>query len=249
MIIRKRHTFFVLFLLFIINKVLADEAVIAGKATYLERMALPTNALFEATLEDVSLMDAPSVTLGRAVVSPVGQLPIAFEILYNTEDLKKGHHYNVRARITVNGNLLFVTNTVNMVLNGKDDSKLQLLMKRIQRSSKKEKDAAVPFSNYSVMTAQTIEPKVLMLGLYQYMADAAFFKECITGLKLPVLFEKDNAALERAYNKDKKEAGALLKVHIEGKIVHRPKMEGEEMQAHLLVERFVKTMPNETCEI
>ena len=323
--------------------VLAEEAVIAGKATYLERMGLPTNALFEATLEDVSLMDAPSVTLGRAVVSPAGQVPISFEIKYKTEDLKKGHRYNVRAKITVDGKLLFMTDTANIVFNGKDDNKLQLLMKRIQRTVKKEKSVSAPFSNFPIhflgllpganckqqyqldlfadqtyfirnscikndksiqsddigkwhyntekkqltlkggreaplfflvldsksiekldhsgdkidsdlnyklessMTAGTIEPKVMMQGLYQYMADAALFKECITGRKFPVLFEKDNVALERAYLKNKKEAGALLKIEVEGKIVQRPKMEGEGMQAQLLVARFIKTMPNETC--
>lgn len=104
--------------------------------------------------------------------------------------------------------------------------------------------------NYTLETsqsAQTLEPKVLMQGMYQYMADAALFKECSTGLKLPVLFEQDNLALERAYSKEKKEPGALLKIEVEGQIVQRPKMDGEGVQAHLLVERFIKTIPNEYC--
>lgn len=319
------------------------ESSIKGKALYLERMMLPQNAVFKATLEDVSLMDAPSVTLGEVVISPAGQIPIAFEIKYNENDIKKGHRYSVRARITVDGKLLYITDTANFVLSGKDDNKLELIMKRIDRSGKKEKVASAPFSNFPIhflgllpgtncksqyqldlfadktyfirngclkngksiqsddigkwhynaekkqltlkggreaplffsvldsktiekmdhsgkaidsklnyklersYSARTLEPKIFMQGMYQYMADAALFKECMTGLKLPVLFENDNLALERAYNKDKKEAGALLKVHLEGKIVQRPKMEGEGMQAHLLVERFIKTQPNEQC--
>lgn len=331
-------------MILLLGSAFAQEAVIKGEASYLERMALPQNAVFTATLEDVSLMDVPSVTLGRVAVSPVGQVPIVFKISYNTDDLKKGHRYSVRGKITVDEKLLFSTDTANMVFNGKDDSKLQLLMNRTQRTGGKEKSVSIPFSNFplhflgllpgancknryqldlfvdqtyfirnscvknresvksddigrwhydaeqkqlilkggreaplffsvldsktiekldrsakkidsdlnykleSSMTARTIEPKVMMQGMYQYMADAALFKECITDLKLPVLFEKDNLALERAYDQDKKEAGDLIKVHVEGKIVQRPKMEGEGMQAHLLVERFIKTMPNETCD-
>jgi len=97
-------------------------------------------------------------------------------------------------------------------------------------------------------TALILEPKVLMWGMYQYMADAAMFQECRTGRKLPVLFEKDNLALERAYTQDEIEAGGLLKVQIEGQIVQRSSMEVGMIQAHLLVERFIKTIPNESCD-
>ena len=341
----KTGVFFILMFVFMTNMALASEASIRGNASYLERIALPSNAIFEATLEDVSLMDVASVTLGSTVISPAGQIPIAFEIKYNTDDLKKGHRYSVRAKITVDDTLLYITDTSNPVLNGKDDKKLQLVMKRIKRSSKQQSPKVSPFSNFPIhflgllpgancksqyqldlfadhtyfirnrcfkgdgsesivsddigrwyfnaenkqltlkggrespllfsvldpqsiekldhsgkkiesdlnyklessQTAQTLEPKVFMQGMYRYIADAALFKECSTGLKLPVLFEKNNLALERAYLKDKKVAGALLKIHVAGTIVQRPKMEGAGMKAHLLVERFIKTMPNEQC--
>ena len=211
---------------FMITVCMANEASISGKALYFERMALPSNAVFEATLEDISLMDEPSIIVGEMMISPAGQIPIAFEIKFNKDDIKKTNNYSVRARITVDGKIRFMTDTANFVFKGKDDSKVKLIMKKIKHS---------------------LEPTVMMQGMYQYMADAALFKECITGRKLPVLFEKDNLALEKAYNQDKKEIGALLKVQLEGKIVQRPKMEGEGMRSQLLVEHFIKTMPNESC--
>ena len=41
---------------------------IQGTATYRERMALPPSAVFEATLEDVSRVDAPAETIARTRV-------------------------------------------------------------------------------------------------------------------------------------------------------------------------------------
>lgn len=321
--------------------VFAEELVLGGEATYLERIALPQNTVFEATLEDISLMDMPSVTLGRVTIAHAGQVPIPFEITYNTDQIKKGHRYNVRAKIKVDGKILFITDTVHTVLDGSDQTALHLIMKKVKQKVKMKPFKQFPihfigrlpgancqsqyqldlFSDHTYFirnkcfkndmsdsvqsdnigrwhfdsekkqliltgggerdlfflvlgpetiekldnegerihsnlnykleasySAATLEPQVYMEGMYQYMADAAMFHECITGLNLPVLFEKNNIALENAYNKDKKEAGALLKIHLEGKIVQRPKMEGEGIQAHLLVERFIKTMPNEQCD-
>lgn len=229
LMIKKIHLVLAFLPFFLLSVGMAGETGIGGKALYLERMALPSDAVFEVALEDISLMDAKSITLGSTTVSPVGQVPIYFEIKFNKEDIKKNNTYSVRAKITAGGKLLYVTDTANLVFKGKDDSKLKLIMKRVKSAD------------------GTGEPMVLMQGMYQYMADAAFFKECITGRKFPVLFEKDNVALEHAYLKNNKEAGALLKIEVEGKIVQRPKVEGEGMQPQLLVERFIKTIPNETC--
>lgn len=230
--LKKIEIFTLFFSFFMTASLIASESKISGQALYLDRIALPQNAVFKATLEDVSLMDAPSVTLGSVTVSPAGQVPIPFEIIYNRDDIKKGHSYSVRGKITVDEKLIYITDTSSFVLNGKDDSHIKLMMKRIQKRSQK---------------TDTSNQKRVMLGMYRYMADAAMFQDCTTGMKLPVLFEKDNLALEKAYLKDQKNAGALLKVQLEGKIVQRPKMEGEGMQSHLLVERFIKTMPNEHC--
>ena len=214
---------------FITGTVMASKANISGKSIYLDRMVLPQNAIFKATLEDISLMDVPSVVLGSVIISPAGQIPITFEIPYNTNDIKKGHCYSILGKITVNDKLLYITDTLNLVLNGKDNN-LQIIMKRVNNSSLQH------------------EPKTMMQGMYMYMADASIFKECHSGEKIPILFEADNIALERAYNKDKKEAGAWLKIQVEGKIIQRPKMEGAGVEDSLLVERFIKTMPNKLCE-
>ena len=60
------------------------QGAIKGTATYRERIALPPDAVLEATLEDVSKADAPAEVIGRARVENPGNPPIRFEIPYDT---------------------------------------------------------------------------------------------------------------------------------------------------------------------
>lgn len=61
----------------------AHAESVRGSAAYRERIALPPDAVFEATIEDASRADAPSVVIGQVRVDPAGQLPIRFEIAYD----------------------------------------------------------------------------------------------------------------------------------------------------------------------
>lgn len=92
-----------------------------------------------------------------------------------------------------------------------------------------------------------LEPKLTLRGGYRYLVDAALFEECLTGLQLPVAPEGDNAALEAAYLKARKEPGQLLLATVEGRIAHRPAMEGDRAIDTLLVDRFDQFWPNESC--
>jgi len=82
---------------------------VKGSATYLERVALPDDAVLEATLEDVSKADAKAEVLGRARVERPGNPPIAFEIVYDPARVDLRGRYVVRAHIASGGKLLFVT--------------------------------------------------------------------------------------------------------------------------------------------
>jgi len=92
-----------------------------------------------------------------------------------------------------------------------------------------------------------IEPRLLMRGMYRYMADAALFEECLTGRSFPVSMEADNVALERAYLAARKEPGEAILVSLEGRIAKRPAMEGDVSVLSLVPERFVGIWPGESC--
>ena len=94
---------------------------------------------------------------------------------------------------------------------------------------------------------EPIEPRLLLRGMYRYMADAGMFQECLTGWRLPVAQEADNAKLEAAYSRARRKPGEALLVTLEGSLVSRPRMEGAGVQRMLVPERFIDVLPGETC--
>ena len=114
------------------NTLAAEETMIKGSAFYLERIALPPNAVFEATLEDVSLMDVRAPVLGNVIIESVTSSPINFSIRYNANEIKPRHSYNVRGKITANGQLIFVTDTAHAVLTGKNQEEIKLRMRMVR---------------------------------------------------------------------------------------------------------------------
>lgn len=84
-------------------------------------------------------------------------------------------------------------------------------------------------------------------GMYRYVADAGLFEDCATGVTWRVATEGDNAALESAYGKARKEAGSPLLVTVDGRLDLRKKAEGVDLEKVLIVERFERVWPRETC--
>jgi copper homeostasis protein (lipoprotein) len=94
---------------------------------------------------------------------------------------------------------------------------------------------------------EPIEPRLVLDGMYSYMADAAVITLCATGERLPVATAGDNVALERGYGALRAQPGEAMLVSVEGRIAQRPPMEGSGMRATLVPERFIGAWPRETC--
>jgi copper homeostasis protein (lipoprotein) len=109
----------------------ARGGTITGTATFLERIALPPDAILEVSLQDVSRADAPAVELGRARIENPGSPPFSFEIAYDAEKIDERHSYAVRATIRAGGQLLFSTNTVFPVLTRSAGTEVELLLRRV----------------------------------------------------------------------------------------------------------------------
>lgn len=106
---------------------------IRGTATYRERILLPPDAVFEAMIEDISRADAPSVVIGRVTMEPAGQVPIRFEIAYDPARIDERFTYNVRARITRGGTLMFTTTEVVPVITRGAGKEVELTMQSVGR--------------------------------------------------------------------------------------------------------------------
>ena len=89
----------------------AAERTFTGEVTYRERIALPPDAMLSVELADVSLADAPATLIGQRKIVPAGQVPIRFEIGFDPKAIRPGRTYALQARITVDGRILFITDT------------------------------------------------------------------------------------------------------------------------------------------
>jgi len=116
--------------LFFPHPLWADDVTVKGTASYRERMALPPAAVLEATLEDISRADARAEVLGSVRVENPGSPPFHFEIAYDPARIQAKHSYAVRARITVQGRLLFTTDQVYPVLTRGQGQEVELLLRR-----------------------------------------------------------------------------------------------------------------------
>ncbi|CRM53049.1 lipoprotein [Pseudomonas sp. FH4] len=106
----------------------APKASLDGEVFYLQRIALPPTATLSVSLQDVSLADAPAVTLAEQK-GPVNgkQVPLPFHLSYDPAQVKPGHSYSVSARIELDGKLMFITTERHSVqLNGQDPQPLRL---------------------------------------------------------------------------------------------------------------------------
>ena len=99
-------------------------------------------------------------------------------------------------------------------------------------------------------TPQPIDPRLHLVGMFRYLADAANIRLCATGTRLPVAMEADYRRLERAYLKAQPadRRGQPLLVNLEGLLTNRPSAEpGQAPQRTLVVERFVGVHPGQGC--
>ncbi|MFK8397017.1 YbaY family lipoprotein [Pseudomonas sp. BGr12] len=104
-----------------------DKASLDGEVFYLQRIALPPTAQVTVSLQDISLADAPAVDLAQQQLEPGRQVPLAFHLDYDRNQVKPGHTYAVNARIEDGGRLLFITTERHSVkLDGSDSQPLRV---------------------------------------------------------------------------------------------------------------------------
>lgn len=109
----------------------AHAGTIEGSATYRERIAVPPNATLFVELQDVSLADAPAVTLAAQRYALTG-VPARFELTYDDALIRDKHRYVVRASVQQHGKLLFTTDTAYPVLTEGGGNSTDIIMVKIQ---------------------------------------------------------------------------------------------------------------------
>lgn len=87
----------------------AAATLLRGTVTIKGRVDLPASAQLAVMLDDVSLADAPSVTLSKTVFAPVGTQSFGYALAYDPASLKPGHRYALRAEIRAGDRLLYIS--------------------------------------------------------------------------------------------------------------------------------------------
>ena len=110
-----------------------SQAALNGVVTYLQRIALPPNAIVEVSLQDVSKMDAPAEVLDSVKIPSAGrQVPIPFTLHYDPAQIDERYTYTVSTRITVDGVLMWISKTHNPVLTrGAPTDNVEILVEQV----------------------------------------------------------------------------------------------------------------------
>lgn len=109
----------------------AEEAAVTGTVTYLQRSALPDDAVVKVQLQDTSLADAPAMVMGEQLIPTNGQqVPIPFSVSYNPADIIDNHTYTLSVRIEdSSGTLLFInTTSVPVITRGNPTTDVEVIV-------------------------------------------------------------------------------------------------------------------------
>jgi copper homeostasis protein (lipoprotein) len=109
-------------------------------------------------------------------------------------------------------------------------------------------DSALNYELKRNASYRPLEPRLPMRGMYNYMADAAVFRECRTQIKMPVAPTQETAALQQAYLGVRKVPGEELLVSLDGQIAMRPGANGGAARPTLVVEHLTKVWSGASCE-
>lgn len=106
---------------------------VTGTVAYRERMALSPAAVVRLQLQDVSRQDVAATIIDSVTIRPNGkQVPIPFTLRYDPARIQENSTYSVQARITVDGNLLFVNDVSYPVITRGNSKQVQMMLRRAQ---------------------------------------------------------------------------------------------------------------------
>jgi putative lipoprotein len=106
-----------------------DDSLLTGTITYMQRVILPRDARVVVSLVDVSHGVSPGAVVAERWFEAAGQVPIGFELPYDSARIVHGHAYGVRAQILVDGALWFINEQPEPVLTRGNPGGAQVLVR------------------------------------------------------------------------------------------------------------------------
>jgi len=106
--------------------------------------------------------------------------------------------------------------------------------------------SALNYSLRRTAAVDAVDESLRWRGEMVYMADAANFIDCASGVRWPVVMTGDYLAMERAYTQGRTAPGAPLLVAFDGRLAVMPGMDGPPRE-HMLVAAFIAAEPGRRC--
>ncbi|WP_299851397.1 META domain-containing protein [uncultured Roseovarius sp.] len=202
---------------------------LSGTASYRERIALPREATFMAILYDISNND--QVEIGRFEGPGDAGPPYAFTISFADDTVTEAGRYALKTQVMWQDRHYMAAGTI------------------LEDYPVRTPDINLVMVRPGVAPSDEAAERgdMLIAGMMTYMADAAILVECKSGATFTIAMEGDYPALEKAYLSDRAAPGEPLYVILEGGHALRPAMEGPDREM-VIVDRFIRTRPEVTCE-
>ncbi len=103
-------------------------ASITGSLSYRQRLVLPPEAIVIVQLEDVTVSDKPQILAEQRLERP-GQVPIPFDLRYDSRAINPSHQYRVSARILRGPRVLFMDDQNTLVLTQGHPAKVEMILR------------------------------------------------------------------------------------------------------------------------
>src|SRR5262245_30091194 len=140
------------------------SGVLRGSVAEREHVALPSDALVEVKLYDVSIEDGAAPVIAQTTVVPDGrEVPLPFELHYDPAKIQPTRWYALRAVIRSGGRLMFATDTVQRVITHGNPIQVELRLVRLAegaeaRSGNAARVEALPADLASYRAVQGASP-------------------------------------------------------------------------------------------
>ena len=133
----------------------AGFVIVSGSATYLQRIAMPPEAMLVVRIEDVSRPDAPATMLAETrELFGERQVPIKFSLQIPNAAIDPRSSYAVRATIAVDGKLRFTTARSYAVLTRGAANNVDMVLEAVQPDAARA-DTPAPFGREKVTAGLT----------------------------------------------------------------------------------------------
>lgn len=107
----------------------AEKGEVGGTVSYLQRIALPPNAVMQVQLLDVSGANAPAIVIAEEkIMLSKRQAPVPFTLSFDPAKIDAKHAYSVMAKITVNGKLWFESDQAYPVLTRGNPAQVKMIL-------------------------------------------------------------------------------------------------------------------------